>query len=150
MAVINTIWQASEKGFIPDRVVLLASPTETSVQRSVRTVERYLRAVLPRFGVTNPQIEQEPINEDDFIGFREKLAEVLRSEGQRSSQVIVDTTPGRKYMSAFAFALGLKQKPKVEKVYYNHMLDMRYNDVPHPLIPRHEQKLYDFFEVLVR
>jgi hypothetical protein len=150
MAVVNTIWQACERGIIPQRVILLASPGEASVQRSVSIIQRYLQAMLPRFGVDKPTIEQKPINEDDFMGFRNTLAKVLDEERQRSHQVVVDTTPGRKYMSAFAIALGLQQSPKLERVYYNHMLDQRYNDVAHPLIPRHEQQLYDLMEVLKR
>jgi hypothetical protein len=150
MAVVNTIWQACERGIIPQRVILLASPGEASVQRSVRVIQDYLQAMLPRFGVDKLTIEQKAINEDDFIRFRNTLAHVLAEECQRSHHVVVDTTPGRKYMSAFAIALGLQQTPKLERVYYNHMLDQRYNDVAHPLVPRHEQQLYDLMEVLRR
>ncbi|MCI0486733.1 MAG: hypothetical protein L0229_09045 [Blastocatellia bacterium] len=150
MAVVNTLWQACERGIIPHRVVLLASPSEASVQRSINIIQRYLQATLPRFGVDEPVIEQKSINEDDFLGFHDTLAKVLAEECQRSDQVVVDTTPGRKYMSAFAIALGIQQSPKLERVYYNHMLDQRYNDVAHPLIPRHEQQLYDLMEFLKR
>lgn len=62
----------------------------------------------------------------------------------RSQKIIIDTTPGHKYISAFAPHQGQRIDLNVEKLYYNHMLDQRYLDVPHPIIPRHEQQLYDF------
>ena len=150
MAVVNTIWWACERGVVPQRVVLLASPQVAEVQRSLKTVARYLQAILPRFGVAAPEIVQEPINEDDFLGFQQTLAHVLEEERQRAQHLVIDTTPGRKYMSAFAIAEGRRNELKLEKVFYNHMLDIRYSDVPHPLIPRHEQQIYDLIQVLGR
>ena len=148
MAVVNSLWQACELGIVPQRVVLLVSPDEAAIQRSVGVVRQYINTMLPRFGVANPVVEQKPINEDDFLGFRKTLAATLEEESQHAARVVVDTTPGRKYMSAFAIALGLQGGFRLERVYYNHMLEQRYNDVAHPLIPRHEQQLYDLLAVL--
>lgn len=148
MAVVNTIWAACEQGVAPQRVVLLASPDEPSVQRSVQTVEQYLRALLPAFGVPNPDIVQHPIDEDDLLGFGRTLAQVLQAERKRAQNLVLDTTAGRKYMSAFGLAQGRRIDLKLEKVYYNHLLSQRYTDVPHPLIPRHEQRLYDLKAML--
>lgn len=150
MAVVNSIWQACERGISPERVMLLASPNEPAIKRSVDTVLRYLDSILPNFAVSSPNIEQKDINEDDFLGFRNTLGAVLTGERRSGYRVVVDTTPGRKYMSAFALAHGTRTHLKLEKVFYNHMLAQRYNDVPHPLIPRHEQQLYDLLEVLRR
>lgn len=149
MAVVNTIWAACEQeGVVPQRVVLLASPDEPSIENSVQTVERYLRALLPTFGVENPEIVRHPIDEDDLLGFGRTLAQVLHAERKRAQNLVLDTTAGRKYMSAFGVAQGQSSDLNLEKVYYNHLLSQRYTDVPYPLIPRHEQRLYDLKAML--
>lgn len=148
MAVVNTIWAACEQGVVPQRVVLLATPDEPSIERSVQTVERYLHALLPAFGVENPAIVRHPIDEDNLLGFGRTLAHVLQTERKRAQNLVLDTTAGRKYMSAFGVAYGQRIELNLEKVYYNHLLSQRYADVPHPLIPRHEQRLYDLKAML--
>ncbi|GIV09142.1 MAG: hypothetical protein KatS3mg019_1233 [Fimbriimonadales bacterium] len=148
MAVVNTIWAACEQGVVPQRVVLLASPDEPAVQRSVQIVKQHLRALLPLFDVPNPAIMQRPIDEDDLLGFRRTLAQVLEAERKHAEKLVLDTTAGRKYMSAFGLAQGRRTDLKLEKVYYNHLLSQRYIDSPYPLIPRHEQRLYDLKAML--
>lgn len=150
MAVVNTLWQACERGVVPDRIVLLASPAEPRVQESVKTVQRYLQAILQQYGVAQPDFCQEPIDESDFMGFWNTLERVLDRERELAERLVIDTTAGRKYMSAFAITQGWRDDLPVEHVYYNHMIDQRYNDVPHPLIPRHEQRLYDLLDLIKR
>lgn len=128
--------------------MLLASPDEPSIERSVRNVERCLRVLLPTFGVENHAIVRHPIAEDDLLGFGRTLAQVLQAERKRAQNLVLDTTAGRKYMSAFGVAQGRRIDLKLEKVYYNHLLSQRYTDVPYPLIPRHEQRLYDLKAML--
>lgn len=148
MAVVNTIWAACEQGVVPQRIVLLASLDNPSIQSRVRDVEQCLRALLPAFGVDNPIIEKRAIDENDLLGFHRTLAQVLADEHKRANRVVLDTTAGRKYMSAFGVAQGRRTDLKLEKVYYNHLLSQQYNDKPHPLIPRHEQRLYDLKALL--
>ncbi|MCS6919265.1 MAG: hypothetical protein NZM28_05805 [Fimbriimonadales bacterium] len=148
MAVVNTIWAACEQGVVPQRVVLLATLNDASIERSVQTVARYLNALLPAFGVAQPDIIQHPIDEDDLLGFGRTLAHVLQAERKRAQNLVLDTTAGRKYMSAFGVAQGRRIDLKLEKVYYNHLLSQHYIDAPHPLIPRSEQRLYDLKALL--
>lgn len=150
MAVVNTLWQACEQGVVPERIVLLASPDEPRVRNSVQTVKRYLSAILQQYGVSKPDFREEPIDESDFMGFWNTLERVLDRERGCAERLVIDTTAGRKYMSAFAITQGWRSDLPVEHVYYNHMIDQRYNDVPHPLIPRHEQRLYDLLELIKR
>lgn len=148
MAVVNTLWAACEQGIVPQRVVLLASPNNPSVDRSVQTVERYLNVLLPQFGVDNPLIRRHAIDEDDLLGFKKTLAQVLEKERKHAQKLVLDVTAGRKYMSAFGLSQGRRTDLKLEKVYYNHLLEQRYIDIPHPLIPRHEQQLHDLKQLL--
>ncbi|MCX7925050.1 MAG: hypothetical protein N2554_04480 [Fimbriimonadales bacterium] len=131
MAVINTLWQACEHGVVPDRIVLLASPDEQRVQQSLRVVHRYLRAILRQYGISEPYIHHDPIDESDFLGFWDTLERVLDRESQLAERLVIDTTAGRKYMSAFAITQGWRSDLPMEHVYYNHMIDQRYNNVPH-------------------
>ncbi len=109
MAVVNTLWQACERGVVPDRIVLLASPAEPRVQESVKTVQHYLQAILHQYGVAQPDFCTEPIDESDFMGFWNTLERVLNRERELAEWLVIDTTAGRKYLSAFAITQGWRQ-----------------------------------------
>ena len=94
MAVVNTLWQACEQGVVPTRIYLLGSLEQPQVQRSREEVTRYLRAILPEFGVPNPVIETRPIDEDDLLGFRQTLNRTLLDARQQCQQVVLDITAG--------------------------------------------------------
>jgi len=149
MAVVNTIWQACEQQVVPDRIVLLASPDE-KVRQSVQTVTHYLHEILTRYGVKEPQLHEEPIDENDFMGFWNTLKRVLKKESQIAEWIVIDATAGRKYMSAFAIMQSISSNLPIEHVYYNHMSSQRYHDVPHPLIPRPAHQLYDLLRLFRR
>ncbi|GIV05437.1 MAG: hypothetical protein KatS3mg016_1012 [Fimbriimonadales bacterium] len=94
---------------MPDRIVLLASPDET-VSQSVQTVTHYLSEILPRYGGKKPQFHEEPIDENDFMGFWNTLERVLNEESRIAERIVIDATAGRKYMSAFAITQGIAAK----------------------------------------
>jgi hypothetical protein len=150
MAAVNTLWQACEQDIVPTHIYLLGSLEQPQVQRSLEEVTRYLRAILPEFGVPNPVIETRPIDEDDLVQFFNILSQVLEDAQRTCSRVVLDITAGRKYMSAFGLAIGWGTDIRLERLYYNHLLDRRYENAPHPLIPRHQQKLHDLVEMLKR
>lgn len=141
MAVINTLWGACEQGVVPTRLILLASEEVPTVQKSIETVKRYARALLAQFGVPDPRIEIRPIDENDLKGFWETLKQVIMEVKNSGESIVLDTTAGRKYMSALGMALGRWGTIGLEKLYYTHLYDQRYIDVPYPLIPRHQQRL---------
>ena len=148
MAVVNTLWQACEQGVVPTHIYLLGSLEQPQVQRSLQEVERYLRAILPEFGVPNPVIETRPIDEDDLLGFRSVLSQTLERAKRECTRVVLDITAGRKYMSALGLSQGRRTDLKLECLYYNHLYERRYEHVPHPLIPRHQQRLYNLLEMV--
>lgn len=148
MAVVNTLWQACEQGIVPTHIYLLGSLEQPQVKRSLEEVMRYLRAILREFGVPNPVIETRPIDEDDLIGFRNTLSQTLEHAKRECTRVALDITAGRKYMSAFGLSQGRRTDLKLERLYYNHLYERRYEHVPHPLIPRHQQRLYNLLEIV--
>jgi len=151
MAVINTLWAACEQeGCIAQRLVLLSSPAIPQVQDNVQRVKSYARAILRQFGVADPDVDNDiPINEDDFLGFAQILRRTANHELRRAHRLVIDTTPGRKYMSAVALWMA-QEYDRVEKAYYNLLFALRYQGVAYPLIPRPEQHLYDLIEVFGR
>ena len=151
MAVINSLWAAcDQEGLVPQRLVLLSSPDVPQVQANVRAVKTYARAILRRYGVQRPQVDNDvAIDEDDLLGFAQTLRETTISELNKAERLVIDTTPGRKYMSAVALWLA-QEYDRVERAYYNLLLGTRYQGVPYPLIPRVEQRLHDLSEVFGR
>ena len=151
MAVINTLWAACEQeGCIPQRLVLLSPPTLPPVQDNVRVVKTYARVILQQFGVAHPDVDNDvSINEDDFLGFAQILRRTAHNELRQARRLVIDTTPGRKYMSAVALWIA-QEYDRVEKAYYNLLFAPRYQGVVYPLIPRPEQRLYDLIEIFGR
>ena len=149
MAVVNSVWLACERGMVPDRIVLLASCQRPGISENVQSVRRWLTALLPQFGVhvdsMDTLIVERDMDDDDVLTFQNRLAEVLRDE-QATDRLVVDATPGRKFMSALAIKLGANLG--ATNVFYNHLRNQQYVDVPHPLIPRHEQQFVDLPGVL--
>ena len=60
------------------------------------------------------------------------------------AEVAVDITPGRKLMSAIAFAVGMEYD--ADHVFYFYISSEEYFDLLYPEIPRSAANLYDFSE----
>ncbi len=145
-AVVNPIWMACREGkFIPDRVYLVWNEDVEGVKQ---TVERMLGIILQNYGVPEPEIiadESVKVREDDFNKFKSVISEICNRELNEGNEVVIDMTPGRKFMSALAMVLGLLKKISV---YYLHLTDLSYQNKPLVLIPFSTQKLYDMKEEL--
>ncbi len=145
-AVVNPIWMVCRKGkFIPNRVYLVWNE---EVEEVKKTVERMLGIILQNYGVPELKIiadESVKVREDDFNKFKSVISEICNKELNEGNEVVIDMTPGRKFMSALAMVLGLLKKISV---YYLHLTDLSYQNKSLVLIPFSIQKLYDMKEEL--
>ena len=142
-AVINPIWMSCKSGeFIPERVYMIWNE---NVSHQRKLVERGVSIILKRHGVRDPEIiadKRTKVKENDFTGFKSLLEMIRDKELERGSEIAVDMTPGRKFMSALLMGLGFGRRT-VQRVYYLHLSDERYLNTPLPLIPVKIQKLYE-------
>jgi len=142
-AVINSLWMnAFKNGYFPDRICLLWN----------KEISRYKKAVVKALNILSKEYDFEididdsiEFIEDDVEDYAKKHEDTIKSEIEAGNEVIIDTTPGRKFMS------GISMKNIVEydtEGYYLHLkntADFRYDWLPE--IPTGLQNLVDIKEL---
>ena len=142
-AIVNPINAASHKEFVPDRLYIIENPKVTdevtrAVDLATEIVDVYRGDELD---VRITSIDSELNFDRLYTHTKEAIEEVHEDDGE----VAVDFTPGRKFMSALAFATGMRYD--ADHVYYFYLEDTPRGRV-YPSIPRTKSRLYDFTEVL--
>jgi len=148
-AVVNPVWASCRSGYVPDAVYLLAN---RKVMDNLERVEKILRAIISEYG-KEPEIRVIELAETDFRGIASAVGGVIKREKLTGSEVAVDMTPGRKFMSAIMMYSGLGEdvEVKADRVYYLHLEESnRYSERPWIRIPAVYQNLYDMKRSLLR
>ena len=148
-AFTNPIWYAIEQE------KLRLSQIYCFVNRSKHILDNYhqfTKFIVPltqTYGIPTPKITKIDFEETDFPTLEEKIKELLL-DLQDQSNIALDMTPGRKYMSALLLFHGSRVKrenPNIKRMYYLHLADFSYQNFQLPLIPFPVLKLYDFFNI---
>ncbi len=138
-AVINTIWAACrEAGYVPDHAVFMINRELN--EEWIDIVRHWVPRILEEYGVEDPLLSTHMVEETGF----QMICEEYRAhlfDLKANDEVAVDITPGRKYMSAIAMEMGLSMN--ADHVYYLHLTDNRYHNIPYPIVPLHRHELID-------
>ncbi len=140
-AVFNVIWYVAEAyGFVPDRVYLIWNE---GVARQLETVKELVDALSRYYGKSVEVVADESVRvyEEDIEEFRSKVGQLLKSlNAEKKGRIVVDITPGRKFMSSLLLAAGMTY---ADHVVYLLLRDLSYmnNFLFH--IPFSLQKLID-------
>lgn len=138
-SVVNPLIAACEAGYVPSTVRILSNPT---VESQLDTIEELLSMVLTAYGASGGSVEvTELSHETDFDGIVEHFYAPIR-DATEHDEVAIDVTPGRKFMSAIAFQVGMKHE--ATHVYYNHVASEAYFGKVHSTIPRTATDRIDF------
>lgn len=140
-AVVNPLIAACERGFVPDVMYHLESDDITDEMSQVRDVAR---TVVDIYGDKELMINETTVPSDpDFDRIHAHIKGAM-DDIDEDGTVAVDITPGRKFMTAIAFATGLRHE--ADHVYYLYLNPRRYG-LLYPELPRTATTLYDFTEV---
>lgn len=140
--VVNPVAAACEQGFVPGAVRLLANP---GIEAAVAEITDLLDVILAAYGVDDPAIEVHEIaSETDFPAIVEHFRDGIAVAHDADGEVAVDVTPGRKFMSAIALQVGLREG--ADHVFYLHVPGEYFQRL-YSTIPRTGVELYDFTEV---
>ncbi|NJE10074.1 hypothetical protein [Thermococcus sp. MAR1] len=122
-AVFNPIWYLAEAySWIPDEVYLLWNEEVIEeLSRVVELVERLSRAYGKEIRV-HSEVSLK-FDESDPVSFRELALKLVKGLKEKGYEVIVDITPGRKFMSALL--LGASLAGGADEVTYLHLEDFR-------------------------
>ena len=141
MAAVNGFWWAVKKGYRPLEIIVFNAST---VKANLERFREYVEAIYREYvGNESPAIEVVEVKEEplDFYNALKRYIE------QSKLDVMLDITPGRKFMSAFVLHLGELYRDKVAGILYVHLFHRYYENAPYPLIPEFRQKVYNLKEL---
>lgn len=143
-AMINPIAAACEQGYIPTDLHFLTNPGITD---EVDTATELAKTIITEYGGDEPTAHINSLDEDTaFNQIYDHFRDIIQASQESDADVAVDITPGRKFMSAIAFATGLRYD--ADHVFYFYMNSSEYFGDSYPEMPRSATRLYDFTEVL--
>lgn len=138
-AVINSIWAACDvKGFIPDKIMLIHNAKN---EKEVKKTIKQLSKILSSYNNSNPEFITKKIPEMNFEDIQSTIRTWIDKEKENNSEIAVDITPGRKFMSAIVMQAGIEAG--IDHIYYLHLSDTSYLNEKYPRIPRTYQMLHD-------
>jgi len=149
-AVINPIWAyCKENDEYPDKIILISTPFER-IKHSLNICRRYISEILKAYSgkhFKDDYIINEEIENDNIEIYADKLNKIIeREKNRKPDKIILDMTPGRKYMSAINVYYGYNLKDTPIQVFYLHLEESKYQDVPYPLTPVIQNELTDILE----
>jgi hypothetical protein len=140
-SVIDPLTAACEDGFVPDTVYLLGNP---SIDHKMGELADMTSEVIEVYD-EEPEIKlRETETETSFDELYLTIRDCIEEAQEQDSEVAVNFTPGRKFMTAIAFQTGMKCD--VEHLYYFHIHSSDNYGKSYPEIPRTAADLIDFRE----
>mgnify|MGYP000509956881 CR=1 FL=1 len=137
-AMVNSLTAACDSGFVPEAIhVLSLSDIEADVEEAITYAERIVTA----YGGDELTVHRTPIDDETEFGtIRDHVQSAIEGT-EEADEIAVDITPGRKFMSAIAFAAGMRYG--ADRVYYLYISSTDYFGRLYPEIPRTAIQLYD-------
>ncbi len=134
----NTAWLLARlENFRPDKIILLYNKDKTILENkktNISKINEYFK------DITIEEVEFE----DDFNNYKEVVEHII--ESNKTEEIAIDVTAGRKYMSIAAVILAYKYE--VKRVYYTHIkYTKKYQKSPITQIPIVDVKLINFMEL---
>lgn len=149
-AVINPIWAfCKECEEYPDKIILIYTPSEM-IKNNLKVCKQYITEILKFYNgnhLNKKLIIDEVIDNDNIELYADRLSKVIERENNlRPNKIILDMTPGRKYMSAINVYYGYNFNETQIQVFYLHLEESKYQDIPYPLCPIIKNELIDILE----
>jgi len=141
--MVNPLNAACDRGFVPDRLYFLKNPgVEAEVDEAISIAETIIEA----YNDDDPDVSITELEDElEFDKIRTHVQSAIEASDD-GDEVAVDFTPGRKFMSAIAFAAGMRYG--ADHVYYFYVSSPEYLGRLYPEIPRTAVDLFDFTEVV--
>ena len=149
-AVINPVWAyCKEFKECPSKFILIYTKNER-IKNNLTLVKSYLKEIA--WGYSNEKFLDKniiihQIDDEDIQNYANTLKKLISTEMDANpKKIILDMTPGRKYMSAINVYYGLQRTKIPIQVFYLHLEESRYQDVPYPLTPIIKNELVDIID----
>lgn len=143
-AVVNSLNAACDRGFVPDELHLIENP---GVTEQVDRALALATTIITAYDGDEPEIHLTALDSEvEFDRIHTHVRDAIERVHDDGGEVAVDITPGRKFMSAIAFAAGLRYE--ADHVFYFYLGSPEYFGRLYPDMPRTATHLYDFTEEL--
>lgn len=143
-AMVNSLNAACDRGFVPDELHLIENP---GVTEEVDRALDLAATIITAYDGAEPDVHLTSLeSEVEFDRIHTHVREAIERVHEDGGDVAVDITPGRKFMSAIAFATGLRYD--ADHVFYFYLDSQKYFGRLYPNMPRSATHLYDFTEEL--
>lgn len=143
-AMVNSLTAACHEGFVPDALYVVENP---GVADEVARALDLASTIVTAYGGDDPEIHVTALaDETEFDRIHAHIRDAIETVHDEGGEVAVDITPGRKFMSAIAFAAGMRYD--ADHVYYFHLDETDFFGQLYPGMPRTAARLYDFREEL--
>lgn len=143
-AMVNPVNAACQHGYVPTDLYLLQNPGTTD---EVETAVDLVTTIIEAYDEDAPEIHVTELDADtEFENVLAHFVDTIEVVHDSDGEVAVDITPGRKYMSAIAFAAGLRFD--ADHVFYLYLGSTDLHGKCYPDMARSGTQLYDFAEVL--
>jgi hypothetical protein len=138
--VLNGLWAALCKGYVPDKVYLFVTQGR---EKDGEALSAWINILLESYG---KQVEPvlEKIEEGEFASSGKRITSVMEAERNQGNEVAIDITPGRKAIVSSALISAWQKQ--VDHVFYLYLEDMRNANNPYPMIPYKLQHFVDLKE----
>lgn len=141
-AMTNSLNAACNQGFVPADIHVIEMP---DVKDQVDLALAYATQTIEAYDGDEPDIHITAIDEEvEFELIHDHVQSAIQEAKEQGDEVAVDITPGRKFMSAIAFAAGMRYD--ADHVFYLYISSTDYFGRLYPEIPRTATHLYDFTE----
>ncbi len=150
-AVINPIWAYCKEYFeIPTKIILLYSQNER-IEKNMEIIKKYIVPILEEYSegkFDRNNVIPKIIESEELKVYADALKGIIESEiVLKPDKIILDMTPGRKYMSAINVYYGLKVSSTVPiQVLYLYLEENVYQEKPFPITPIFQNNLTDIIE----
>ena len=138
--VLNGLWAATCRGYIPDRVYLFVTQGR---EKDGEVLAQWIRTLLASHGKDAEPV-RERIEEGEFASSGKRITAVMEAERAAGNEVAIDITPGRKAIVSSALISAWQKQ--VDHVFYLYLEDMRNSTNPYPMIPYQLQHFVDLKE----
>lgn len=143
-AMINPITAACQEGFTPTDLYFLENP---GVSEEIEQAITIGSTIIQEYGGDEPEIHITELDSDrQFDRVLSHYVDGITAVQEGDGEVAVDITPGRKYMSAIAFAAGIEYD--ADHVFYFYLGSRDLHGQCYPDMARSATRLYDFTEEL--
>ncbi|WP_331232214.1 PDDEXK family nuclease [Natronorarus salvus] len=141
-AVVNPLIAACDEGVIPEEIRMLSNP---GLVETTKYLVPLLEDIVAAYDVSPTVTVHELESETQYRQIMSFYIDGISDARAQSVSVAVNFTPGRKFMSAIAFQVGLQYE--ADHVYYLHLQSVDHGRC-YPDIPRTNAELVDFAEMV--